>query len=230
MGTAGRIKPRSLESMETACPILEDKALHPFAFRTHTHELGKWFFFSLCFAYFAQYITHFVLILGVRVTGYRVRRKNGHDHWTLIGERNPMDPQMFYEVEYPIIIQKGDVVVSRNTHFCALILRTYVIILFVYRQLLVKWMHQKEIVWHVRGKFCDEECSKKIIDYVLTYLYYRATSEDEMCNFYMMYWVEDTDPLEQQYCFTPGPPFYYWKEKLNNIPEIEIIPYKRTET
>lgn len=41
LGTAGEIQPNSLESMETACYMNEDKILHPFAFRTHTHELGK---------------------------------------------------------------------------------------------------------------------------------------------------------------------------------------------
>lgn len=42
MGTGGRINPKSVEYMETACSIDEDKVLHPFAFRTHTHALG-WF-------------------------------------------------------------------------------------------------------------------------------------------------------------------------------------------
>ncbi len=41
MGTGGRIMPHSTESMETSCRIEEDKEIHPFRFRTHTHELGK---------------------------------------------------------------------------------------------------------------------------------------------------------------------------------------------
>lgn len=41
LGTGGGIAEFSTESMETACPIVEDKEIHPFGFRTHTHELGK---------------------------------------------------------------------------------------------------------------------------------------------------------------------------------------------
>jgi peptidylglycine monooxygenase len=48
------------------------------------------------------------------------------------------------------------------------------------------------------------------------------TFDDEMCNFYIMYYVENDKPLETKYCFTPGPPDYYWSQAgLNNIPERE---------
>ena len=40
LGTAGAIAPRKVEHMETDCRIEEPKVIHPFAFRTHTHELG----------------------------------------------------------------------------------------------------------------------------------------------------------------------------------------------
>ena len=40
MGTGGYIFPNSEEHMETACDITENTVLHPFAFRTHTHQLG----------------------------------------------------------------------------------------------------------------------------------------------------------------------------------------------
>lgn len=40
MGTGGRISANSVEYMETACKINEDKVIYPFAFRTHTHALG----------------------------------------------------------------------------------------------------------------------------------------------------------------------------------------------
>lgn len=58
---------------------------------------------------------------------------------------------------------------------------------------------------------------------------FRPTGENEMCNFYMMYWVENTEPLEQQYCFSSGPPFYYWRENFDNIPERELITYRRND-
>lgn len=54
--------------------------------------------------------------------------------------------------------------------------------------------------------------------------YFRATNNDEMCNFYLMYWVENSQPLEQKYCFSAGPPTYYWKQAepgLRHIPDIE---------
>lgn len=51
---------------------------------------------------------------------------------------------------------------------------------------------------------------------------FRATNADEMCNFYLMYYVEEGTPLDMKYCFTPGPPTFYWnnpKNNLNNIPD-----------
>jgi peptidylglycine monooxygenase len=41
-----------------------------------------------------------------------------------------------------------------------------------------------------------------------------------MCNFYMMYWIDGTDPLKMTKCFSLGPPIFYWKRfPLTNIPE-----------
>lgn len=51
-----------------------------------------------------------------------------------------------------------------------------------------------------------------------------ATAADEMCNFYLMYYVENDEPLNMKYCFSQGPPNYHWSNSdtgLNNIPEIE---------
>lgn len=52
------------------------------------------------------------------------------------------------------------------------------------------------------------------------------TNEDEMCNFYLMYYVDGGEPLEQKFCFSSGPPEYYWstgdnKNELINIPDEE---------
>ena len=33
--------------------------------------------------------------------------------------------------------------------------------------------------------------------------YVGATNEDEMCNFYIMYWVHGNAPMEKNTCFTP---------------------------
>lgn len=51
------------------------------------------------------------MLVGVRVAGYRVRTINDVVHWTLIGERDPMLPQMFYPVDNDLLIRRGDVVV-----------------------------------------------------------------------------------------------------------------------
>lgn len=51
-----------------------------------------------------------------------------------------------------------------------------------------------------------------------------ATNADEMCNFYLMYYVDHGEPLERKYCFTSGPPKYYWSNPetgLKNIPDYE---------
>ncbi|XP_032666055.1 peptidylglycine alpha-hydroxylating monooxygenase isoform X2 [Odontomachus brunneus] len=53
------------------------------------------------------------------------------------------------------------------------------------------------------------------------YTFVGETNEDEMCNMYFMYYVENDTPLKQKYCFSSGPPTYYWKNNLNNIPDEE---------
>ena len=45
---------------------------------------------------------------------------------------------------------------------------------------------------------------------VIIYSDYRTTSKDEMCNFYMMYYVDGERIAEENYCFTPGPPDWNW--------------------
>jgi hypothetical protein len=42
--------------------------------------------------------------------------------------------------------------------------------------------------------------------------YFSSTSDDEMCNFYMMYWVDGDQLLEDNVCASPGPPNYYFAE------------------
>lgn len=37
-----------------------------------------------------------------------------------------------------------------------------------------------------------------------------STSKDEMCNFYIMYYVDGDQTLRNNYCFTPGPPTWTW--------------------
>lgn len=37
-----------------------------------------------------------------------------------------------------------------------------------------------------------------------------STGKDEMCNFYLMYYVDGDKILDRKNCFTYGPPQYYW--------------------
>ncbi|CAF1422441.1 unnamed protein product [Adineta steineri] len=48
------------------------------------------------------------------------------------------------------------------------------------------------------------------------------TGNDEMCNFYMMYWVDGDELLRQDVCTSPGPPSYYFRD--NQYLNIDKIP------
>ena len=41
LGTGGSAPPHSTTYFETACEIEDERTIHPFAFRTHTHSLGE---------------------------------------------------------------------------------------------------------------------------------------------------------------------------------------------
>lgn len=48
---------------------------------------------------------------------------------------------------------------------------------------------------------------------MLTYeLIHRSTGNDEMCNFYIMYYIDGDETLNNKYCFSMGPPHYYWSK------------------
>ena len=40
----------------------------------------------------------------------------------------------------------------------------------------------------------------------------RATQDDEMCNFYIMYWTDIDQPISRDYCFSAGPPEWNWND------------------
>ncbi|XP_050074872.1 peptidylglycine alpha-hydroxylating monooxygenase [Anopheles maculipalpis] len=155
LGTAGYIPPMATEHMETLCDIQEDKVIYPFAYRTHTHSLGR------------------------VVSGYRIRKdESGADQWTLLGKRDPLTPQMFYPVESRDPIRKNDRLAAR----------------------------------------CTMESNRTRITRI------GATNEDEMCNFYLMYYVENDEPLHMKYCFSNGPPLFRWSNReteLNHIPDYD---------
>ena len=139
---------------EAACAIKTNLILHPFAFRVHTHALGK------------------------IVSGWKV---SPDMNWTLLGKDDPQLPQMFNSIEKnTMTLTRGDIIASRCT------------------------------------MFNNGETDVSV----------GPTKNDEMCNFYLMYWVEGNRIPSETYCFTPGPPFYSWagskgQKGLKNIPDKE---------
>ena len=116
LGTGGSMPAHSTTYFETACAVEDQREVHPFAFRTHTHSMGR------------------------VVSGWRVRG----EEWTLIGKKDPQLPQvpalpphqpptllnfpfhlssspfmsthqMFYPLEEPLILVAGDNVAARCT-------------------------------------------------------------------------------------------------------------------
>lgn len=86
--TDGRIPANTSQTMDGACPLTEDLIIHPFAFRTHTHSLGH-------------------VVSGWKVSGEE-------KEWSLIGKRDPQEPQGFYPVvDDSMSLVAGDVVASR---------------------------------------------------------------------------------------------------------------------
>ncbi|XP_011691075.1 PREDICTED: peptidylglycine alpha-hydroxylating monooxygenase-like [Wasmannia auropunctata] len=148
LATGGFIPAKETAHMESACSITENKTIHPFAFRTHTHSLGK------------------------VVSGYVVKPNN---NWIELGKRDPLKPQMFLPVTHKIPITYGDTLAVR----------------------------------------CTMKSTRDRTTYV------GSTNKDEMCNYYIMYYVDEGTPLKRKSCFTRGPPLYYWKQELSNIPDRE---------
>ena len=67
---------------EAACQLKTDMIIHPFAFRVHTHGLGR-------------------VVSGWKVTADQT--------WTLLGKRDPQLPQMFEEIkDKSITLRYGD--------------------------------------------------------------------------------------------------------------------------
>lgn len=127
--------PEGVTKHQMECQFTENKIIHPFRFRTHTHKLG----------------TH--------VAAYKKPADNPIE-FVLIGEHDPQQPQMFYPVQdKSMTVSKGD--------------RVYA--------------------------YCDFNNTRGQTVLI------GATGNDEMCNFYMMYWTEGHELLEQQDCLQYNP-------------------------
>ena len=152
--TGGRFPAQATTHAETACKIRTHVPLHPFAFRVHTHKLGR------------------------VVSGFKVTEDM---EWTLIGKEDPQLPQMFFPVpDDQITLNDGETLASR----CTMVNNG---------------------------------------DYAVSV---GSTRQDEMCNFYMMFWVDGTELPDQMTCSSMGPPFYSWGGwlfggGLTKIPEVQ---------
>ena len=88
LGSGGYAPAHSTTYFETSCEIEDPRDMHPFAYRVHTHGLGR------------------------VVSGWRVRN---YSDWKLIGKQDPQLPQMFYPTETELVVRKGDTVAARCT-------------------------------------------------------------------------------------------------------------------
>ncbi|XP_053500533.1 peptidyl-glycine alpha-amidating monooxygenase B [Ictalurus furcatus] len=136
---------KTVTNADIACSYLS-YPMYPFAFRTHTHRLGK------------------------VVSGYRIR--NGQ--WTLIGRQSPQLPQAFYPTSNAIDVRYGDTLAAR-------------------------------CVFTGEGK-----TSKTHIG---------GTSNDEMCNFYIMYYMDSKHALPYMDCMDHGS-----SSLFRNIPAEANVP------
>jgi len=154
--TGGMVPKHSTVYMEAACEYEEPIVMHPFAFRTHTHQHG------------------------VVSSGYRVR----DGEWAEIGRVDPQKPQMFYNVTDPsVTVEQHDFLAARCTM--------------------------------VNNEDRDIPIG--------------MTHHDEMCNFYIMYWVEGHQLPKENNCATDGPPNYQWSKtetiQADNAPEqASVVP------
>lgn len=120
--------------------------IYPFAFRTHTHQLGK------------------------VVSGYRIR----DGKWSLIGRQSPQLPQAFYPANKEVNVKYGDTIATR----CV---------------------------------FTGEGKTSKT--------YIGGTSDDEMCNFYIMYYMDSKHAIPYMNCMETSS-----KELFQHIPSEANVP------
>lgn len=136
---------KTVTNADVACDY-SSYPIYPFAFRTHTHRLGK------------------------VVSGYRIR----DGKWSLIGRQSPQLPQAFYPSTKDLTIRYGDTVAAR-------------------------------CVFTGEGRTSE--------------VYIGGTSDDEMCNFYIMYYMEHRHVVPFMNCMEAGEP-----ELFQNIPAEANVP------
>ncbi|KAM9306556.1 peptidyl-glycine alpha-amidating monooxygenase B [Pholidichthys leucotaenia] len=136
---------KKVTNADVACDYTSPP-MYPFAFRTHTHGLGK------------------------VVSGYRIR----DGKWTQIGRQSPQLPQAFYPANKGVTVKNGDILAAR-------------------------------CVFTGEGR--------------TTETYIGGTGDDEMCNFYIMYYMDSKYATPFMTCMETGFP-----ELFAHIPAEANIP------
>ena len=136
LGTSGSAPPRTTTFFETSCEIQDSRTIHPFAFRTHTHSLGKVCLYTYCintcclvlnFLYNCNHCTR-PAYRWCPAGGCRTSRSGSLSVTTATsllhcielnraaGKKDPQLPQMFYPVADPsLTLTRGDTVAARCT-------------------------------------------------------------------------------------------------------------------
>uniref|UniRef100_A0A672HDW6 Peptidylglycine alpha-amidating monooxygenase n=1 Tax=Salarias fasciatus TaxID=181472 RepID=A0A672HDW6_SALFA len=136
---------KTVTNADIACDYASSP-MYPFAFRTHTHRLGK------------------------VVSGYRVR----DGKWSLIGRQSPQLPQAFYPATKDVVVESGDTLAAR-------------------------------CVFTGEGRTSETRIG--------------GTSDDEMCNFYIMYYMDSKHAASFMTCMDDGSP-----ELFQHIPAEANVP------
>ena len=116
VGTNGMIPARTTTYMEAACRLTTSLTIHPFAFRTHTHALGRvvsgWKVTEdMEWSLIGKELLYIYLYLSISIYIYIYLSRSIY-----AGKEDPQKPQMFYPVEdSAMTLTGGDTVAARCT-------------------------------------------------------------------------------------------------------------------
>ena len=178
-----------LEAFEVACEIDQDIVMHPFAFRTHAHKLGR-IVFSTCRT---DAMNNAIWSRSCQFGISSAWKKR----WTRMDRNRSTIASITSNVLSHSI---GCDHQTGRLRRCRL---HDVQFAFPNCQHWVRWL-----VRHCLHSFFSPS----------------STSKDEMCNFYMMYWVDGDQLLNDDVCISRGPPEYYFRRDRVN----RFISHSRT--
>ncbi|XP_015251692.1 PREDICTED: peptidyl-glycine alpha-amidating monooxygenase [Cyprinodon variegatus] len=222
---------KKVTNADVACEY-DSYPLYPFAFRTHTHSLGK------------------------VVSGYRVR----DGKWSLIGRQSPQLPQAFYPANKEVTVRYGDTIAARcvftgegrtsktyiggtsSDEMCNFYMMYYMDSKHANPFMNCMETGSKELFEHIpaeanvpiavspghmhammgMGNNAGMEIYLIYVPYCLILglnYEFNGTSSDEMCNFYMMYYMDSKHANPFMNCMETGS-----KELFEHIPAEANVP------